>query len=350
MFEPAIILTLLIDGLTNGAIYAMMALGIVVLYSVTSVINVAQGEFVMLSALSIASLRAAKIPGVLYIAVVGLIFWSIFNALAMMRQGAAPRQLKIWPILWPLFLAGLLISVVPPLAKAHLPYPLQIFIAVVLTTLLGPICYRLVLEPLPKASILVFLILAIGLHLALTGLGLAFWGPQPYDLPPFSKGGMILGPAYVSYQALWLLAISALLMLALYLFFNHTIYGKALRAAAVNRLGARLMGISAVRAGRLSFSISVFLSAVAGVLITPITKMVYDFGFLIGLKGFVGAIIGGLTNPVIAALGAIFVGVAEQFSAFYISSAYKDVIVFLLIIPVLLLRSLQHQDFEEHVD
>ena len=88
----------------------------------------------------------------------------------------------------------------------------------------------------------------------------------------------------------------------------------------------------------------------AGVLITPITKMIYDLGFLLGLKGFVGAIIGGLVNPLVAVLGALFVGVAEQFSAFYISSAYRDVLVFLLIIPVLLVRSLQHQDFEEHVD
>ena len=92
------------------------------------------------------------------------------------------------------------------------------------------------------------------------------------------------------------------------------------------------------------------LAAVAGVLITPITKMAYDFGFLIGLKGFVGAIIGGLANPAVAVVGALFVGVAEQFSAFYVSSAYKDVLVFLLIIPVLLARSLQHVDFEEHVE
>ena len=347
MFDPAIVLTLLFDGLTNGAIYAVMALGIVVLYSVTNVINVAQGEFVMLSALTVASLRSGAVPGTLYIVLAGLLAWSVFNAFGVWRERSGRAVLGV---VWPLLAAAALFFLVPLLVRTSLGYPLQILVAVALTTLLGPICYRIIVQPLPRASVLVFLILAIGLHLVLTGLGLAFWGPQPYSIPAFQRGGASVGPAFVSYQALWLLAASALLMVLLALFFNRTMYGKALRAAAVNRLGARLSGISVVRAGSVSFTLSVFLSAVAGVLITPITKMVYDFGFLLGLKGFVGAIIGGLVNPVVAALGALFVGVAEQFSAFYISSAYKDVLVFLLIIPVLVLRSLQHQDFEEHID
>jgi branched-chain amino acid transport system permease protein len=198
--------------------------------------------------------------------------------------------------------------------------------------------------------VLVFLIMTIGLHLALTGFGLAFWGPQPYTIPPFQRGGVRFGSVFLDGQDLWLFGVSALLLAGLWYFFSRTLWGKALRAAAVNRLGARLSGISVVRAGSVAFTLSVFLSAVAGVLITPITKMVYDFGFMLGLKGFVGAIIGGLANPAIAVLGALFVGVAEQFSAFYVSSAYKDVLVFLLIIPVLLMRSLKHLDFEEHVE
>ncbi len=341
-------LILLLEGLTNGAIYALMALGVVVLYSVTSVINVAQGEFVMLSALTLASLRAAEVPGSLYIVMAGLAAWALFNAFAGLRRGRYRQALV--GLLWPLALAALVFIVIGWAAGTELSYPLHILVAIALTTLLGPICYRIVVQPLPRASVLVFLILTIGLHLALTGLGLAFWGPQPYTLPVFQSGGLDLGPAFLSYQGLWLLVVSGLLMFALYLFFTRTIQGKALRAASVNRLGARLSGISVVRAGSLSFTLSVFLSAVAGVLITPITKMVYDLGFLLGLKGFVGAIIGGLVNPLLAVVGALGVGVAEQFSAFYISSAYKDVLVFLLIIPVLLIRSFQHQDFEEHVD
>lgn len=339
---------LFFEGLTTGAIYALMALGIVVLYSVTGVINVAQGEFVMLSALTVASLRLGNVPGTLYIAVVGLALWGVFAAVAAFREHE-PRRAPM-ALFVPLAAAGLLFLLVRWGAHASLPYALQILLAVALTTLLGPISYRIIIQPLPRASVLVFLILTIGLHLALTGLGLAFWGPQPYDIPDFQQGGVTIGAAYLDAQTLWLLGVSAVLLLGLAWIFGRTLFGKSLRAAAINRLGARLSGISVVRAGSFSFTISVFLSAVAGVLITPITKMVYDFGFALGLKGFVGAIIGGLVSPVMAVAGALLVGVAEQFSAFYISSAYKDVLVFLLIIPVLLLRSLQHLDFEEHVD
>lgn len=346
MFDIPLIL--LFEGLTNGAIYALMALGIVVLYSVTGVINVAQGEFVMLSALSVASFRAGEVPGTIYLVVAGLLLWALYDVIARLREGRPARALVA--ALVPLALAAGAYLLVVGAARADLPYPLQLLLAILLTTALGPIAYRVVIQPLPRASVLVYLIMTIGLHLALTGLGLAFWGPQPYTIPPFQNVSVRFGPVFLDGQDLWLFGVSAVLLLGLWYFFGRTLPGKALRAAAVNRLGARLSGISVVRAGSLAFTLSVFLSAVAGVLITPITKMVYDFGFLLGLKGFVGAIIGGLTNPAIAVLGALFVGIAEQFSAFYISSAYKDVLVFLLIIPVLLMRSLQHVDFEEHVE
>lgn len=348
MFDPTILMTLVVDGLTNGAIYAFLALGIVVLYSVTSVINVAQGEFVMLAALSVASFRAAQLPGTVYLVVAGVLLWGVYDVVSALRR-RRPTRAALTAVVAPVVAAAVWF-LVSWAARAQLGYFPQILIAVALTTMLGPISYRLVVQPLPRASTVVFLILNIGLHLALTGLGLAFWGPRPYSTPVFQQGVLALGPVVVTYQALWLLGISAALMLLLWLFFGRTIYGKALRAAAVNRLGARLSGISAVQAGSVSFTISVFLSAVAGVLITPITKMVYDFGFQLGLKGFVGAIIGGLVNPPLAVVGALFVGVAEQLTAFYISSSYRDVLVFLLIIPVLLVRSLQHQDFEEQVD
>lgn len=346
MFDIPLIL--FFEGITNGAIYALMALGIVVLYSVTNVINVAQGEYVMLSALTVASLRAGAVPGTVYIVMAGLLLWGLFDAVGHARRRAFGRAALAFVL--PLVVAGAVYLIVVLASRAGLPYLLQIALAIGLTTLLGPITYRVVVQPLPRAAVVVYLILAIGLHLALTGLGLAFWGPQPYVTPPFQQGGIAIGAAYLDAQDIWLLATAALLMLALWWFLGRTLQGKALRAASVNRLGARLSGISVVRAGSVAFTLSVFLSAVAGVLITPITKMVYDFGFLLGLKGFVGAIIGGLVNPALAVVGALFVGVAEQFSAFYVSSAYKDVLVFLLIIPVLLVRSLQHLDFEEHVE
>ncbi len=333
----------------NGAIYALAALGLVVLYSVTNVINVAQGEFVMLSALTVASLRMDQVPGTVYILMAGLLAWALLDAGRHLRERRPMRALVA--LAWPIAGAALAYVVVLLASRAGLPYLVQILLAVALTTLLGPVLFRVIVQPLPRASTVVFLILTIGLHLALTGLGLAFWGPQPYTLPPFQTGaGVSVGAARFGPQALWLLGVTVVLLLLLWWFFSRTLHGKALRAASVNRLGARLSGVSVVRAGSVAFTLSVFLSAVAGVLITPITKMAYDFGFLIGLKGFIGAIIGGLVSPVLAVAGALFVGVAEQLAAFYISSAYKDVLVFLLIIPVLLIRSLQHQDFEEHVE
>ena len=341
-------LILFFEGLTNGAIYALMALGLVVLYSVTGVINVAIGEFVMISALTVASLRSGSVPGTIYLLMAGLVLWAVYGAVADLRSRRGVRAL--WSLAWPLAVGAAAYVLVILISRTPMPYLAHIAVAILLTTSLGPVAHRVIVQPLPRASALIYLILTIGLHLALTGLGLAFWGPQPYTLPAFSDGRFRFGPVLMDHQDVWLLAVSLLLLFVLWWFFSRTLHGKALRAAAVNKLGARLSGISVVRAGRTAFTLQVFLAAVAGVLITPITKMAYDFGFLIGLKGFVGAIIGGLTNPLVAVIGAVFVGLAEQFSAFYISSAYKDVLVFLIIIPVLLVRSLQHVDFEEHVE
>jgi len=145
---------------------------------------------------------------------------------------------------------------------------------------------------------------------------------------------------------LWVLVSSVMLITALYLFFERTLYGKALRATAINRIGARLMGISTVMAGKLSFLLAALIGAFSGILIAPITTIYYDTGFLIGLKGFVGAIVGGLASYPVAAAGAVLVGLLESYSSFW-ASAFKEVIVFTLIIPVLVWRSLTTHHVEE---
>jgi branched-chain amino acid transport system permease protein len=150
----------------------------------------------------------------------------------------------------------------------------------------------------------------------------------------------------VSGQSQWVLLSSIALIVLLYLFFDRTIYGKALRATAINRIGARLSGISTDLSGRVSFLLAGLIGAFSGILIAPITTIYYDSGFLVGLKGFVGAIIGGLASYPIAALGAVLVGLLESYSSFW-ASAYKEVIVFTLIIPVLLARSLTTRHHEE---
>jgi branched-chain amino acid transport system permease protein len=194
--------------------------------------------------------------------------------------------------------------------------------------------------------VLVLLIVSVAVHLSLVGLGLLFFGAEGSRTTPFSEARFDLGTLTVSGQTLWVLGASAALILALYLFFGRTLYGKALRATAINRVGARLMGIPPALAGKLSFTLAAGIGALSGILIAPITTMYYDTGFLVGLKGFVAAIIAGLASYPLAAAGAILVGLLESFSSFW-ASAFKEVIVFTLIIPVLLWRSLTSHHAEE---
>jgi branched-chain amino acid transport system permease protein len=230
---------------------------------------------------------------------------------------------------------------------AHAP-PLWVLSAltVLLVVPLGSILYRIAYEPLAEASILVLLIVSVGVHFAMTGLGLLFFGAEGSRTPAFIEGQFQLGSMTVSGQSLVVVFGSALLIGGLYLIFDRTLYGKALRATAVNRRGARLMGISTVMSGRITFMLAALIGSLSGMLIAPITTIYYDSGFLIGLKGFVAAIIGGLASYPIAAGGALLVGLLESFSSFW-ASAFKEVVVFTLIIPVLLWRSVYSHQIEE---
>jgi branched-chain amino acid transport system permease protein len=178
------------------------------------------------------------------------------------------------------------------------------------------------------------------------GLGLLVFGPEGARTTPFSDASFTLAGLNITGQSIFVLVVSVILIAALYAFFEHSLYGKALRATALNRTGARLMGISPIMAGKLTFLLASFIGVTSGVLIAPTITMVYDSGFLIGLKGFVAAIIGGLVSYPVAALGAILVGILEAFSSFWASS-YKEVIVFTVIIPVLLWRSLNSHHVED---
>lgn len=224
--------------------------------------------------------------------------------------------------------------------------PVQIALTLFLVVPLGPMIYRIAYQPLAEASVLVLLIVSVAVDLVLVGLGLLLFGAEGSRTPPFSDGRFEMGGMTISLQTLWVVGCSLALIVLLYLLFERTLYGKALRATAVNRLGARLMGIPTALAGKLSFLLCALIGGFSGILIAPITTIYYDTGFLIGLKGFVAAIIGGLASYPLAALGAVLVGLLESFSSFY-ASAYKEVIVFTLIIPVLLWRSLRARHVEE---
>jgi branched-chain amino acid transport system permease protein len=252
-----------------------------------------------------------------------------------------PRRLFAWTGV-PIIIAAL----VAWLAPMQLPFAVQVLLTLAAVTALGPLLYRVAYQPLADASVLVLLIVSVALHFTMVGLGLWFFGAEGSRTPAFSSGSFEIGGVNISVQSLLVVASSLALIGALALFFGRTLYGKALRATAVNRAGARLVGVSPDFAGALTFTLAALLCAFSGVLIGPITTIYYDSGFLIGLKGFVGAIIGGLSSYPIAAAGALLVGLIESFSSFW-ASAFKEVIVFTLIIPVLLWRSLTTTHHEE---
>ena len=232
------------------------------------------------------------------------------------------------------------------LAPMTLPMAVQVALALLIVIPMGPMIYRLAYEPLAEASTLVLLIVSVGVHFAMVGLGLVMFGAEGSRTDAFSDARFDLGALSVSGQSLWVVAVSVLMIVALYFYFGRTVSGKALRATAVNRLGARLVGIGTTQAGRLAFTLAAALGALCGILIAPLTTVYYESGFLIGLKGFVGAIVGGLVSYPVAALGALLVGLLESYSSFW-ASAFKEVIVFTLILPVLLWRSLTTKHVEE---
>ena len=336
---------LMLDGATNGAIYALLALATVLVFAVTRVIFIPQGEFVAYGALTLALLQMGKVPGTVWLLAVLALIGAVLDGAAALRRGIpAARALRS---------AGrglVLPSVVVALAWWAAPLKLHLLLQCLLTlaivTPLGPLLYRLAYEKLADASVLVLLIVSVGVHFALTGLGLVFFGAEGYRNPSFWDARFQTGALSLSGQAVIIFMVSIALILGLFLFFERTLRGKALRATAVNRLGARLMGISTSGAGHLSFGLAAFIGALSGLLIGPTTTLFYDSGFLIGLKGFVAAIFGGLASYPAAAIGALFVGLLESFGSFY-ASAFKEVIVFTVILPVLLWRSFQHGPSDE---
>ena len=215
---------------------------------------------------------------------------------------------------------------------------------------IGLFLYRIAFQPMAHTSVLVLLIASVGCHLALQGFGLVFFGAEGQRGPTIADAalhapGRCASPARASRS----MASRSPSSSALWLFFGLTLYGKALRATAVNRLGARLVGIRTTLSGQIAFLLASVIGAISGILIVPITTLYYDTGFLIGLKGFIAAIIGGLVSYPLTAIAALVVGIVEAFSSFYASN-FKEVIVFTLIVPVLLLRSLAAPAVEEEKD
>jgi branched-chain amino acid transport system permease protein len=337
---------LALDGLTNGAVYALLALATVLVFAVTRVIFIPQGEFVAFGALTLALFQAGKVPGTVWFLLVLTVLAVLTDLVNGVRHRLPARRIAgqvLRTAAWPVIASAVAIWAAP----RGLPLVAQALLTLALVTPFGGLIYRLAYESLADASVLVLLIVSVGVHFALVGLGLFFFGAEGFRNPSFWDARFSSGAVNVTGQALIIFVASIALIVLLYLFFERTLTGKALRATAVNRAGARLMGISSSGAGRLAFTMAALIGALSGLLIGPTTTIFYDSGFLIGLKGFVAAVFAGLSSYPLALVGALGVGLLESFGSFW-ASAFKEVIVFSAIVPVLLWRSLSDPHPEEH--
>ena len=273
------LLQLTFSGLAQGAVYGLVALGFVAIFSVREIVNLAQGEYAALAGLSAISAVAAGVP---------------------------------------LLLAALLVV------------PLVVAVSVLIE--------RVAIAPVRRMTPLVSIILTLGVSTALKAIMLLVWGPEGRSLPAFPGRDLLVGGVSIRAQEPWILVIAATLGYAVVWFYEHTLHGKALRACAEQPVAARLVGISPRRATMVAFAIAGVVGAVAGVIGTPIYFASWEHGLTLGLKGFVAATLGGLVSFRVAFLGALFLGVLENLVAGYVDSGYRDAVAFVVLVLVLVVR------------
>jgi len=342
--NTTIAMLLIQDGLTSGTIYALIALGLLIVFTITRIILVPQGQFVTFSALTYGTLQYGTMP-LTAVLVAGLAVIAadldVAGAPADRRwltaRDAAWRQLA-----WPAVLLVVTFFANP----AALGIFGQILFTIAVVVPLGPLMYRLVFAPMADANILPLLIVAVAVDVAMGGLGLLLFGSDGVRTAPLLAMSIPLGAIRIHGAVLLVLGTGAAAMLGLFLFFGRTLQGKALRATAYNALGARLVGIRVRRAGQIAFLLAAALGAVSGILVSSIMTVYFDSGFIIGLKGFIAAIIGGLASYPLAVGGALVIGMIEALSAFY-NSAFQDVIVLSALVPILVIRSLLSRDLAD---
>jgi branched-chain amino acid transport system permease protein len=272
------LLQLVVAGVSVGAIYALIAMGFTVIFSVSEVINLTQGEFAAL--------------------------------------------------------AGLIAITA---TTAGLPLPLALLVSV-LTVVTAALLVRLVLSPVKRMTTLLSIMLTLGLSTALKAAMLLIWGPEGRGLDPFPGNDFVLWGVSVRAQYLWIIGVTAVVSVAVAWFYERTLTGKALRACAEQPTAARLVGISVSGAGLLSFGIAGLLGGIAGVLASPVYFSAWDSGLALGLKGFVAATLGGLTSIRGAVAGGVVLGVLESLVAGYIDSGFRDAVAFVVLIVVLVAR------------
>ncbi len=270
----------IVTGLTVGSIYALLAIGFVTIYNITGILNFAQGEFAMIGALTCITF-----------------------------------------------------------ANAGLPISASIILAILISATIGLIVERTAIRHARNTTVIILIIITIGVSTFLKGMGLIIWGTNPKQLAPLIKMEPIhfMG-AVINPQSIFIFIVLLILLAVLYVFFEKTYIGSALRACEKNPRAAKLMGINTSTMSALAFTLAAALGAIAGILITPITDATYEMGFLIGVKGFVGMVIGGMHSIPGAVAGALIVGLLETFSGGFISTFYSDAITFLVLILVLFFK------------
>jgi branched-chain amino acid transport system permease protein len=274
------VLQFIASGLATGAIYGLVGVGFVLIYNVTGVINFAQGEYLMLGAMSAATLVAAGVP-----------------------------------------------------------VPVAFVAATVVAAGAGALIERATIAPARRASIETLIIITIGVSIIIRGIALLVWGVDPRRYEPFTAGAPVdIFGLFVSRQSLWVFGFALLVASLLWFFLGRTTVGKAMRACAMNPQAARLQGISPSRMSLYAFALSTAIAGAAGVVLVPITSASYDMGLFLGINGFTAAVIGGLVSPLGAIVGGLLLGAVEFLAAGLISSGLKDAIALAILFIVLVFR------------
>ena len=273
-------LQLLFSGVAIGAIYAFAALGFTLIYNASTVINFAQGEFIMLGGM--------------------LAAWFIGSGM---------------------------------------PLPVAVVLAILVPTVVGVVVEKVAIAPAKNAEVVTLIIITIGVSLVIRGFTQIGLGKSAHTFPAFSGNQPInLAGASLHPQSLWVLGVTVLVVVALWYFFSRTLGGKKILATSYNRAAAQLVGINTRWVMLCSYGMAAALGSLGGILVTPITMTSYDVGVMLGLKGFCAAIIGGMSSGFGTVLGGLLLGLLESFGAGLISSGYKDAIAFIILLLILFIR------------
>ncbi len=276
------ILQLFVAGVSFGSIYAMAAIGFVLLWQTSKTINFAQGEFVTVPAFAM------------------VLFLTVF----------------------------------------HLPFGVALVATVIVSILLlGLLVKKLLVERLLRMGVLPIVIATIGLSMLIRYSLQQFWTPLALPFPPvFSAGPIRVGGVIFSSEDLLNVLTAAFVIATLQLFIRRTKLGWAMQAVAQNRDLAAVLGINVSRLVGLTFMLNAALAAAAAILIAPVYLVKYDMGIGIGLNAFYAAIIGGFNQIRGALLGGLLVGLVETYSAAYFSNEFRDSFIMAILIGVLLLK------------